>query len=132
MAITDRRGVAVSSTDPAVPGSPNPDLAVKTPVRVATTAAIALTGLQTIDGVALAADDRVLVKDQADQTTNGIYAASTGVWTRTSDAANNYQWAQGVMVLVTQGTANLFTVWVMTAAGPITLGTTSLTWSYKP
>ena len=36
----------------------------KQSVRAATTAAIALAGLQAIDGVALAAGDRVLVKDQ--------------------------------------------------------------------
>ncbi|WP_043946652.1 phage tail protein, partial [Ralstonia solanacearum] len=49
----------------------------KQSVRVATTAAIAKTGLQTIDGVALAAGDRVLVKDQAAAPAeNGIYVAA--------------------------------------------------------
>ena len=41
--------------------------AVKSPCRAATTANIALSGLQTIDGIALAECDRVFVKDQADQ-----------------------------------------------------------------
>lgn len=58
----------------------------KAPVRVATTANIALTGLQTIDTVALAAGDRVLVKDQADPVQNGIYSVVDGAaWVRTED-----------------------------------------------
>jgi len=48
-------------------------LAGKAPVRVGTTANITLSAAQTIDGVAVVADDRVLVKDQTDGTENGIY-----------------------------------------------------------
>jgi phage-related tail fiber protein len=134
MATIDRRGATVSAADPPIGTNPNPDLAIKAPVRVATTGNINLQtiGLGTIDGVTVAAGNRVLVKDQTDATTNGIYNASTGPWTRTIDAANNSQWTQGVMVLVTQGAANQFTTWVMIAANPITLGITNLTWSYKP
>lgn len=58
----------------------------KQSVRVATTANIALTGLQTIDGVVLVAGDRVLVKDQAAAKDNGIYVAAVGVWSRAADA----------------------------------------------
>jgi phage-related tail fiber protein len=44
--------------------------------RVASTANITtLSGLLTIDGIVLVANDRVLVKDQASQN-NGIYIAS--------------------------------------------------------
>ncbi|XLM21028.1 phage tail protein, partial [Chromobacterium piscinae] len=45
----------------------------KPSVRAATTAAIALAGLQTVDGVALQLGDRVLVKNQAAGADNGIY-----------------------------------------------------------
>lgn len=38
------------------------ELGIKKPVRVATTANITLSGLQTIDGVTVVEDDRVLVK----------------------------------------------------------------------
>jgi phage-related tail fiber protein len=137
MAVIDRRGATVSAADPPVGTNPNPDLAWKAPVRVATTGSnIALAGLQTIDGVALAAGDRVLVKDQTNATTNGLYNAATGVWTRSVDASNNSQWAQGTMVLVTQGAANAGggaspTLWVMIAANPIVLGTSALTWRMK-
>ena len=47
--------------------------AIKQPCRVATTANLTLSGTQTIDGVAVVADDRVLVKNQTTATQNGIY-----------------------------------------------------------
>jgi phage-related tail fiber protein len=132
MAIIDIRGASVSSADPPIATNPNPDLAWKAPVRAATTGAnITLSGLQTLDGVALVAGDRVLVKDQADATTNGLYNAATGPWTRTIDAANNSQWSKGMMVLITDGTTNDVTIWALTAANPIVLGTSTLTWRFK-
>jgi hypothetical protein len=127
MATIDLRGATVSAADPPVGTNPNPDLAVKAPVRVATTGGnITLSGLQTIDGVALNAGDRVLVKDQTDQTTNGIYNAQTGPWTRTIDAANNSQWAQATQVRISNGGLNNNTVWTLQTADPIVLGTSAL------
>ena len=123
MAIIDIRGASLSAADPPISTNPSPDLAWKASVRAATTGSnITLSGLQTLDGVALAAGDRVLVKDQADPTTNGLYNAATGLWTRTIDAQNNSQWTQGTMVLVTQGATSAFTLWIMTAANPIASG----------
>lgn len=128
MATIDLRGATVGAADPPIATNPNPDLAIKAPVRAATTgAAITLSGLQTIDGVALAAGDRVLVKDQTDATTNGLYNAATGPWTRTIDAANNSQWTTGTQVGVTSGSANANSAFVLTAANPITVGTSALT-----
>src|SRR6266849_4147241 len=50
MATLDRRGATVSAADPPIGTNPNPDLAIKAPVRVATTGAnITLSGIQTID-----------------------------------------------------------------------------------
>src|SRR5712672_1597347 len=103
MATIDIRSATLSAADPPIATNPNPDLAIKAPVRVATTGNITLSGLQTIDGVTLAAGDRVLVKDQTDQTTNGLYNATTGPWTRTIDANNNSQFTQGSMVAVAAG-----------------------------
>lgn len=129
MATIDMRGATLSAADPPIGTNPNPDLAIKAPVRVATTGGninLQTLGLGTIDGVALAAGDRVLVKDQTDQTTNGIYNASTGPWTRTIDANNNSQLTTGTLVPVINGTQNGGKVYQVTAALPIVLGTTSL------
>ena len=81
----------------------------KLPVKVATTASLQNTnpspatetfsGLQTIDGVALAEGDRVLVKNQEDQQYNGIYVASAGTWFRAKDALTpEEQWNESVQV----------------------------------
>ena len=86
MTITDRRGIVVDDTpSSAASTSPNSGLAIKTPVRVATTANITLSGTQTIEGVTVAADDRVLAKDQTTGSQNGVYKVSTGSWTRATD-----------------------------------------------
>ncbi len=98
----------------------------KPSVKVATTATIALTGLQTIDGVVLAAGDRVLVKDQTAAKDNGIYVAAAGAWARSADADASIEVTPGLFVTVEQGTANADSVWQLVTDGPITLGTTGL------
>src|SRR5260370_10403055 len=124
MSTIDRRGATVSAADPPIGTNPNPDLAIKAPVRVATTGSnITLSGLQTIDGIALSVGDRALVKDQTDATTNGLYNAQTGVWTRTIDANNNSQFATGMLLTVTAGAANANVTFQLTTATPITLAT---------
>jgi len=78
-------------------------LELKAPVRVATTAVLtALAGLQSIDGVTLVANDRVLVKDQVDARQNGIYMAENGAWARAADGDVQ----TGVVVTVNAGTTN--------------------------
>lgn len=76
------------------------------PVRLATTANIALTGLQTIDGVLTEVGDRVLVKNQTDATANGIYTASAGQWYRTSDARTSRTMQKGTTLTVQDGVLN--------------------------
>ena len=61
-------------------------LDVKDSVRAATTANITLSATQTVDGVALVAGDRVLVKDQSTASANGIYVVAAGAWSRAVDA----------------------------------------------
>lgn len=102
---------------------------VRYPCRVATTANITLSGLQTIDGVLLVADDRILVKDQTSASQNGLYVASSSTWSRSGDANASAFWWQGVMVPVNQGTALARTLWMMTTADPITLDSSSLAFS---
>ena len=62
-----------------------PEEGVKAPVVVSTIAEITLEGLPLISGVQLVEGDRVLVKDQVDKTTNGIYCAFIGSWNRATD-----------------------------------------------
>jgi hypothetical protein len=99
-------------------------LSWKNAVDMATTANITLSGEQTIDGV-LTSTSRILVKDQTNQTQNGIYRTSSGAWTRTSDAdiANEIL---GSTVYVERGTANAATQWSNNNTS-ITLGTTNIT-----
>jgi hypothetical protein len=98
----------------------------KDPVRAATTANITLSGTQTIDGIALVANDRVLVKNQTAGAANGIYLVQAGAWTRTVDMDTAAE-ANNATVLVRQGTANSGDVFTQTA-NIVTLGTTVQTW----
>jgi hypothetical protein len=50
--------------------------------RAVATTNLALSGLQTVDGVVLAAGDRVLLTNQTVATENGVYSASAGAWSR--------------------------------------------------
>lgn len=103
-------------------------LDTKASVKAATTANLAaLSGLLTVDGIALAAGDRVLVKNQAAGTANGIYVVAAGAWARAADADANSEVTPGLLVGVEQGTENADTVWQLTTDAPITIGTTALT-----
>ena len=101
-------------------------LDVKASVRVATIASITLSGTQTIDGVAVAAGDRVLVKNQSTASQNGIYTVAAGSWSRSSDADADSEVTAGLFTFVSEGTANADSGWVLTTNDTITLGTTSL------
>jgi hypothetical protein len=111
-------------------------LNAKTSVKAATTANIAnlATGApNTLDGVTLAANDRILVKDQTTATGNGIYTVTTlgtganGVWTRSTDMD---VWAEfpSAYTWVEQGTLNADTGWNCTVDQGGTLGSTNVTW----
>ncbi|WP_256578857.1 phage tail protein [Pseudomonas sp. SCPG-7] len=99
----------------------------KQSVRAATTANIALAGLQTVDGVLLATGDRVLVKNQAVAKDNGIWVASVGGWARAADADVNAEVTSALLVSVEQGTTLADTRWQLVTDGTIVLGTTALT-----
>ena len=93
----------------------------------ATTANITLSGAQTIDGVALIAGDRCLVKDQTLSQNNGIYLVAAAAWTRATDMDS---WAEvpGAYTFIEQGTLYADTGWVCTSNAGGTLGTTAITW----
>lgn len=107
-------------------------LDVKDSVRVATTANITLSNTQTIDGVALTAGDRVLVKNQTNAADNGIYTVANGAWARSADADNNpgNEVSGGMFTFVEEGTVNADSGWVLSSiSGQATLGTDLLTFS---
>ena len=93
----------------------------------ATTANITLSGTQTIDGVALIAGDRCLVKDQTLSQNNGIYLVAAGAWTRAADM-DSWLEVPGAFTFIEQGTAYADTGWVCTSNAGGTLGTTPITW----
>jgi phage-related tail fiber protein len=101
----------------------------KDSVRAVTTANITLTNTQTVDGVALAVGERVLVKNQTVGSANGIYVVATGAWTRAVDADANAEVTSGLAVTVTEGTTQGDTVWTLATNDPIVVGTTALTFA---
>jgi hypothetical protein len=104
-------------------------LDVKASVRVATTEDITLSGTQTIDGVAVIASDRVLVKNQADAEENGIYVVASGAWSRSTDADTDAKVTAGLFTFVEEGSLNADSGWVLITNNPITVGTTPLEFS---
>jgi hypothetical protein len=104
-------------------------IAMKAPCKLATTAAITLSGHQSIDGTTTVEDDRVLVKDQGTTTENGIYVASSGNWSRATDFDSGADVENGSMVLVTNGSANANIIYRLNASGDVTIDTTALTFS---
>tara|TARA_B110001454_G_scaffold79389_1_gene76677 strand:- start:8360 stop:10408 length:2049 start_codon:yes stop_codon:yes gene_type:complete len=123
-------------------------LDVKKSVRVATTANLGATyvngagtltnsGSQaalSIDGVTLATNDRVLVKDQSTAAQNGFYkvtavgnVSTNWVLTRTPDADAASELTSGAFTFTEEGTANGDNGYVMSTDGTVTLGTTSIT-----
>ena len=109
-------------------------LDVKDSVKATTTAngtlASAFANGQTIDGITLATNDRILIKDQSTQTENGIYKVNaSGAPTRVDDLATGAD-AAGAFVFVEQGTVNAENGFVCTSnKGSAVVGTNNLVFS---
>lgn len=105
-------------------GSP----AYKEPVRTATSSPISLSSAPaSISSVTLNLNDRILVKDQADATQNGIYLfkGAGNPLVRAADANTSRELVPGLVVSVTEGDNGERTYQLITDA-PIVLGTTDL------
>jgi len=103
----------------------------KASVRAATTAAVTLASDlengDTLDGVTLATGDRILVKDQATGSENGIYVVkASGAPDRSTDADTGAEVTANFAVFVEQGTANADSGFTLTNNGSVTIGTTAL------
>lgn len=106
-------------------------LDAKASVRAATTAAGTLASSfangSVIDGITLATNDRILIKNQAASAENGIYTVNaSGAPTRATDTDT---WAELVSayVWVEEGTANADSGWLSTVNAGGTLNTTAVT-----
>jgi hypothetical protein len=97
----------------------------KASVRAATTANITLSGTQTIDGVALIAGDRVLVKNQSTTSQNGVYIVAAGSWTRATDM-NSWAEVPGAYMFVEEGSTQADFAFVCTSNAGGTLDTTGI------
>jgi hypothetical protein len=121
----------VSDTDGANKGyvdSVAQGLDTKASCVVATTANITLSGTQTIDGIAVIAGDRVLVKNQTATADNGIYVVSASAWARSSDM-NLWEEFPSAYTFIEQGSTQADTGWVCTVNAGGTLGTTPVTFT---
>ena len=130
-------GVAepVSTTDAATKAyvdAVKTGLDVKDSVRVATTAnitiATALNNGDTLDGVTLATNDRILVKNQSTGSENGIYVVAASP-ARATDFDASAEVSGGAFTFVEEGTVNADSGWVVTTNGAITVGTTALSFA---
>ena len=90
------------------------------------TLATSFADAEVVDGVTLATGNRILIKNQADATENGIYVvAASGAPARSTDMNNGTEFP-GAYVFVEEGTVNADTGWVCTNNSPVTLGSTNI------
>lgn len=94
--------------------------------KAASIADIVLSGEQTIDGVALVAGERCLVKNQTNPVENGMYVVAAGAWSRASDFD---AWDELVSAAATveQGTTNGDLTFLCISDSGGTLGATAVT-----
>lgn len=93
-------------------------------------------GVLTVDGVATVLNNRILVKNGAAGSDNGLYYVSTEgtagvayVLTRSVDADTSAKVTTGLYVFASEGTVNGDASFVLTTNDAITLNTTALTFS---
>lgn len=99
------------------------------PARVVSTVNIsALSGLPTVDGVALAEGDRVLLVGQTDARTNGLWVATNlgpAVWARPADYPQGGSLDQPKAIIVREGAAGAQTSWVVATGSTVPGGPTA-------
>jgi len=95
---------------------------------VAGTLASSFENGDTVDGVTLVTGDRILIKNQATGSENGIYTVNvSGAPTRSTDANSSAKVLSGTAIFISEGTANSGTLWKLSTVDPIVLDTTTLT-----
>ena len=107
-------------------------MSFKNSVRAATTANLTLTAPgASVDGVALANGDRVLLKNQTTGSQNGLWVfnGAAVALTRPVDFAAASMQQAGTVVTVTEGTVNHDQEWLIASDGAVTVDTTATVWS---
>jgi len=101
--------------------------------EAATTANIDLTADlengDTLDGVTLVTGDRVLVKDQTDDTENGLYIVVASGTASRDPQFDTIAELSGQMIVVNQGSTNDNKIFLCTTDSDATLGSTSITYT---
>ncbi|MFA5490877.1 MAG: hypothetical protein WC284_16985 [Candidimonas sp.] len=96
-------------------------LDIKASVRVATTTSGTLSTSfaagQVIDDITLVLGDRILIKNQVDESENGIYVVTADTPTRSDDFADSTTVTPGAFMFVEEGTTNADTGWVLITDG---------------
>lgn len=102
----------------------------KQSVKAASTGNVNLANPSTLDGVAINAGDRVLLKNQTNLAENGIYVAAGGPLTY-SRATDMDTWTEvpSAFTFVEQGTTQADTGWVCTSDQGGSMGGTNITWA---
>lgn len=103
-------------------------VAVKPPCKAVSTSALTLSGEQTIGGVSCVTGDRVLYALAGGSVSNGVWVVSTGAWSRAKDFDGNRDIVQGTLVGVI-GDNSALTLYRVTTANPIVIGTTSISFA---
>jgi hypothetical protein len=102
----------------------------KDAVRVAATANVNVASPgTTLDGVTLAANDRVLLMGQTNAIENGLYVYNGTALVRSPDADTNAELRPGTAVTVSEGTSNGNHTFVLITDAPISVGTTPMDWA---
>ncbi len=92
---------------------------------VASTHLAALSGLQTIDGIALQAGDTVLVAGQTIARNNGIYVAAAGAWARAQSADEAADLPPGTSWFIKEGTTHRGSLWRLQNVEAPVIGTSN-------
>ena len=100
-------------------------------VRAATTAnitiATALNNGDTLDGVTLATNDLVLVKDQSTASANGVYVVGSSP--ARDDLYDSYVEHVGALIAISEGSTNADHMYLCTSDKGGTLDSTAITWT---
>lgn len=97
------------------------------PCAAVATTNVTLSGVQNIDSVTGAVDQRVLLTAQSTASQNGVWLQKAGAWARPSDFNSAGEAFQGVSVFVTGGGNG--GLYVLTTSGTITIDTTAQNWA---